>query len=99
MNETLIDNILLRGGTEGWSTQGELDALTKLFQFDSFEQANAFVQAVGVFAESKDHHPEWELLNGGKDVSVRLTSHFATTKVTLFDFELAEHMNKQYKSA
>ena len=59
MNETLIDNIIARGGTEGWSTEGDLDALTKTFEFDSFERANAFIQSVGVFAESKDHHPEW----------------------------------------
>ena len=27
---------------------------------------------------------------------MKLTSHFANNKVTLFDFELAEHMNFQY---
>lgn len=58
-----------------------------------------FIQAVGVFAESKDHHPEWQTMNGGKDVSVKLTSHFANNKVTLFDFEMAEAMNKEYKSS
>lgn len=30
-------------------------------------------------------------------MTVRLTSHFAGNKVTLFDFQLAEHMNQQYK--
>ena len=29
-------------------------------------------------------------------MQVKLTSHFANNKVTLFDFQLAEHMNKQY---
>jgi 4a-hydroxytetrahydrobiopterin dehydratase len=99
MNENKIDNILASGGTDGWNTEGELDALSKTFQFDSFEQANAFCMAVGKFAETMDHHPEWQLSNGGKDVSVRLTSHFANNKVTLFDFELAQNMNKQYKGA
>lgn len=99
MNETKIDNLIARGGTEGWETIGDLDALTKTFEFDSFERANLFVQAVGRFAETKDHHPEWQLVNGGRSVSVRLTSHFANNKVTLFDFELAEAMNQEYKSS
>ena len=28
-------------------------------------------------------------------MNIKLTSHFAGNKVTLFDFQLAEHMNKQ----
>ena len=32
-------------------------------------------------------------------MTARLTSHFANNKVTLFDFELAENMNKCYKGA
>ena len=54
------------------------------------------MQTVGKFCELKDHHPEWTSLNGGKSISVKLTSHFANNKVTLFDFELAEHMNQVY---
>lgn len=54
---------------------------------------------MGIFAESKDHHPEWKLTNGGRNVEVRLTSHFANNKVTLFDFELAEAMNRANKRA
>ena len=65
MNENLIDNLISRGGTDGWSTVGELDALTKTFVFDNFEQANAFVQKVGKYAETKDHHPEWSSSNNG----------------------------------
>ena len=99
MNENLIDNLISRGGTEGWSTEGELDALTKTFMFDNFEQASAFIQQTGKFAEKKDHHPEWNSSHNGTQVHARLTSHFADNKVTLFDFELAENMNQSYKSA
>ena len=91
-----IDNILDKGGIEGWNEGENLDALTKSFEFDSFEQANHFIQSVGNFAEKNDHHPEWSSSNGGRTVNVRLTSHFAN-RVTLFDFELAQHMNKEYK--
>lgn len=31
MNETKIDDLINRGGTEGWSTEGELDALFKTY--------------------------------------------------------------------
>ena len=96
MNQTKITNIIERGGVEGWNDGDNLDALTKTFEFESFEQGQAFVQAVGKFCEDKDHHPEWNCHSGGKQISVTLTSHFANNKVTLFDFELAEHMNFQY---
>ena len=89
MNQTKITNIIERRGVEGWDEGDNLDALTKTFSFDSFEHANAFVQEVGKFCELKDHHPEWFSSEGGKTVSVRLTSHFANNKVTLFDFEVA----------
>lgn len=71
--------------------------LRRTFDFTSFEQAQHFCQNVGKYCSLKDHHPEWSLTNGGKSVEVRLTSHFAGNKATLFDFELAEHMNEQAK--
>ncbi len=36
------------------------------------------------------------MLDGGKTVEVRLTSHFAGNKVTRLDFQLAEAMNEAY---
>jgi len=71
--------------------------LTRSFTFTSAAQAQYFVQSVGKFCVLKDHHPEWSALDSGRTVSVKLTSHFAGNKVTLFDFQLAEHMNQQYK--
>jgi pterin-4a-carbinolamine dehydratase len=68
--------------------------MTKSFSFKSIDHAQAFMQEVGKFCSQKDHHPEWSSSDKGKTVSVRLTSHFAGNKVTLFDFQLAEHMNK-----
>ena len=71
--------------------------MTKSFEFASFEQAQHFVQRVGRFCSETDHHPEWQTSNGGKTVTVKLTSHFAGNKVTLYDFQLAEAMNKSFK--
>ena len=94
MNGTLVDNLKSAGGLADWDESRE--ALTKTFDFDSFEQCQAFVQSVGKFAESKDHHPEWETANGGQSITVRLTSHFAGNQVTLSDYQLASHMNSMY---
>jgi len=71
--------------------------LKKSFDFSSFEHAQYFVQRVSKFAQEKDHHPEWSIANGGTTVNVTLTSHFAGNKVTLYDFQLAERMNKDFK--
>jgi len=87
MNGTLLDNIRTSGGLADWNESRE--ELTKTFDFDSFEQCQAFVQKVGLYAENNDHHPEWQTANGGTSISVRLTSHFAGNTVTLSDFELA----------
>ena len=37
MNQTKITNIIERGGVEGWNDGDNLDALTKTFEFESFE--------------------------------------------------------------
>ena len=95
MNKNIIENIVARGGTEGWDTS--IEVMKKSFDFDSFEEAQAFIMRVGKDAEAKDHHPEWSVSNGGRTVDVRLTSHFAQNTVTRLDFELAEAMNNAYK--
>lgn len=73
----------------------DLAYLQRSYSFNSVEQAQYFVQGVGLFCSQKEHHPEWSVSEGGRTVNVKLTSHFAGNKVTLFDFQLAEHMNKQ----
>lgn len=93
MNQNRITNIVERGGVEGWETAEDLAYLQKSFTFTSVGQAQYFVQSVGRFCTEKDHHPEWSSADGGRTVSIRLSSHFAGNKVTLFDFQLAEHMN------
>lgn len=92
MNKNIIENIVNRGGTEGWDT--DMYAMKKNFEFNSFEQAQAFVMRVAADAEEKDHHPEWSV--SGKTISVKLTSHFADNTVTRLDFELAEAMNNAF---
>ena len=85
-----------RGGDAGWEHAANYDWLKKSYEFSSFEQASAFISAVGVRAESIDHHPEWSTSDGGRTVNVKLTTHIANNKVTRLDFQLAEMMNEEY---
>jgi 4a-hydroxytetrahydrobiopterin dehydratase len=96
MNYNVIGNIVARGGDQGWTRAENFDYLKKTFEFPSFEQTNAFCQAVAKRSNLMDHHPEWTLKNGGCSVDVTLTSHFAGNKVTRLDFELAEAMNDEF---
>ena len=94
MNNNIIENIANRGGTEGWDVDDY--SMRKNFEFDSFEECQAFVMRVAKDAETKDHHPEWSLSNAGKTVNVKLTSHFANNTVTRLDVQLAEDMNNAF---
>ena len=94
MNKNIIDNIVDRGGSEGWDATE--DYLKKSFHFDSFGEAQAFCQNVRNACNEKDHHPEWSCADGGRTVHVTLTSHFAGNKVTRLDYELAEALNDSY---
>lgn len=86
MNDNIIDNIYNSGAIEGWVLADNLDHLSNTLHFDSFEQANYFIQEVGKFCELNDHHPEWKSLNGGKSLEIKLTSHFKNNKVSPLDF-------------
>ena len=99
MTNNKIDMIMARNGIDGWSEvneTGNLDALTKTFEFSSHEQATAFVQTVSLHAEELDHHPEWSTDCDGTVIHAKLTSHFANNTVTLNDFQMAELMNQSY---
>ena len=91
MNFTRIDNI--KDKVKDWNQVG-VEYLTKVFEFSSFEQGQAFIQNVSKFCNEKDHHPEWKTLEGGIKIEVKLTSHFMGNQLSLLDFEVAEHMNQ-----
>lgn len=61
--------------------------LEKEFHFPGFAEAFSFMTAVALWAEKKDHHPEW--CNVYNRVRLTLTTH-AAGGVTELDFELAE---------
>lgn len=79
----------------GWTEAKGRDAITKIYQFKSFNQAWGFMSRVALFAEKAGHHPEW--LNVYGRVEVTLSTH-AAGGVTQKDVELARKMD-QYAGA
>jgi 4a-hydroxytetrahydrobiopterin dehydratase len=57
----------------GWGcTRGDL-ALSKTFTFKNFVDAFGFMTKIALYAEKKDHHPEW--FNVYNRVDITLTTH------------------------
>lgn len=65
--------------------------LTREFLFHDFAQAFAFMSQVAVFADKRDHHPEWS--NVYNRVAVTLTTHDVAGLSTK-DFALASFMDQ-----
>lgn len=59
--------------------------------FHDFAQAFGFMSQVAVFAEKRDHHPEWS--NVYNRVAVTLTTH-DVAGLSMKDFELAPFMDQ-----
>jgi len=73
----------------GWT--GGDDFITKVFRFEDFAEAFAFMTRIAIIADKMDHHPEW--FNVYNRVDVTLTTHDAGG-VTEKDVKLAEAMEK-----
>ena len=74
---------------DGWT--GGDDFITKVFRFEDFSEAWAFMGRVALMAEKMDHHPEW--FNVYNRVDVTLTTHDAGG-VTDKDVKMAAFMEK-----
>lgn len=67
----------------------ENNALHARFKFLDFAHAWAFMTAVALEAEKRDHHPDWS--NRYNVVAISLTTH-SQGRVTSKDFGLAEEI-------
>lgn len=77
------------GELSGWEATG--GKLRKTFKFDSFAQAIGWMVSVAVYADKKDHHPNWS--NSYKKVTVDLSTHSLDDAISDFDVDLARKMN------
>ena len=65
--------------------------LHRVFKFEDFAEAFAFMTRVALVAERQKHHPEW--CNSYSQVAVNLTTHEAGG-ITERDFQLARIMDR-----
>lgn len=68
--------------------------LTKVFQFNNFVDAFAFMTKVAFAAEQQQHHPEWT--NVYNTVTIHLSTHDAGNIVTEKDRKLAKTIDDLY---
>jgi 4a-hydroxytetrahydrobiopterin dehydratase len=72
------------------------NALHKVFEFESFGQALAFMSSAAPLIEAMNHHPEWT--NVYNRVMVRLTTHDTGHTVTPKYWELAQVLDSHYEA-
>ena len=78
----------------GWKLIKERNAITKTFKFKNFTEAFGWMTSMALYAEKKDHHPEW--FNVYSTVEVTLSTHDAGG-VTNLDLDMAREMNRTSK--
>jgi 4a-hydroxytetrahydrobiopterin dehydratase len=76
----------------GWKMVKGRNAITKTFKFKDFVQAFGWMTSMAIYAEKKDHHPEW--FNVYNTVVVTLSTH-DSGGVTKLDLDMAQEMNKR----
>ena len=75
----------------GWKLVKGRNAITKTFKFKNFTEAFGWMTSMSLYAEKKDHHPEW--FNVYSTVEVTLSTHDAGG-VTSLDLDMAREMNQ-----
>ena len=76
----------------GWKMVKGRNAITKTFKFKDFMQAFGWMTSMAIYAEKKDHHPEW--FNVYSSIVVTLSTH-DSGGVTKLDLDMAQEMNKK----
>lgn len=94
LSEAEIDAFLSSPGRPDgsqWRVQeGKLQTSRK---FDTFKEAFAIMTCVALYAESRDHHPEWRNVYNRLDIA--LTTHSAGG-ITDKDIDLASYIDRTY---
>ncbi len=76
----------------GWSYSAQKKCIQKKFVFKDFVQAFSLMTQVALYAEKKEHHPEWK--NIYNNLWVELRTHDADG-VTGKDLDMAAYINEQ----
>ena len=89
LSKTEVANKLKR--LSGWKLVKGRNAIAKTFKFKNFTEAFGWMTSMALYAEKKDHHPEW--FNVYSTVEVTLSTHDAGG-VTNLDLDMAKEMNQ-----
>tara|TARA_B100001079_G_scaffold92630_1_gene79436 strand:+ start:54 stop:338 length:285 start_codon:yes stop_codon:yes gene_type:complete len=89
LSKTEVANKLKR--LSGWKLVKGRNAISKTFKFKNFTEAFGWMTSMALYAEKKDHHPEW--FNVYSTVEVTLSTHDAGG-VTSLDLDMAREMNQ-----
>ena len=92
LSKTEVANKLKR--LSGWKLVKGRNAISKTFKFKNFTEAFGWMTSMALYAEKKDHHPEW--FNVYSSVEVTLSTHDAGG-VTNLDLDMAREMNRTSK--
>ena len=92
LSKTEVANKLKR--LSGWKLVKGRNAISKTFKFKNFTEAFGWMTSMALYAEKKDHHPEW--FNVYSTVEVTLSTHDAGG-VTNLDLDMAREMNRTNK--
>lgn len=79
-----------------WRYDPARDAIRREYKFGDFGQAFAFMTRIALYAERRDHHPEW--VNVYDRVDMTLTTHDAGG-VTRSDVELARFADQAFEGS
>ncbi|MDC0368381.1 4a-hydroxytetrahydrobiopterin dehydratase [Opitutales bacterium] len=91
MNEVQITESLK--SLPGWTFED--NKLRKIYKFNDFPEAMAFLVRLSYEAENRNHHPE--IFNCYNRLEIGLNTHDAGGKVTDRDIELALAIEKLFK--
>ena len=91
MNEVQITESLK--SLPGWTFED--NKLRKIYKFNDFPEAMAFLVLLSYEAENRNHHPE--IFNCYNRLEIGLNTHDAGGKVTDRDIELALAIEKLFK--
>ena len=92
LSKTEVTNKLKK--LSGWKLVKGRNAISKTFNFKNFTEAFGWMTSMALYAEKKDHHPEW--FNVYSTVEVTLSTHDAGG-VTNLDLDMAREMNRTSK--
>lgn len=84
---------LLSDTLAAWQHDVQRDAIRREFVFSDFTQAFVFMTRLALYAEKRNHHPDWR--NVYNRVSITLTTHDAGG-LTQRDVDFARHADVVY---